>query len=1399
MPAAIFSSGAVRILKDLFRFKSGKELIVEKTNAQVSSGISAPIGSAVLTNEGRLYIKDGASDTDWNLTPFSLGVSGGQVIIGGVDSGDDLSLQSTSDATKGRIIAKDPINFDPAMTAPTYSEGNVSWSSTDKTLEIQTGLAGTTLQVGQEIYVYARNNTGSQINNGQPVYINGNSAGIPTIDLAQAHLTEKSKCVGIATMDIADSSSGFITAYGLVRDVDTSTLSVGEIYLSDTDGVLSNSVPTDGSYPNSVGTVLVSDASNGIIFVNPVLSELTTEVTDTNGFPEIERDNTEISFVDGTRTFTISAPVEPLFHFYEMGIKYEKTTAQSVVIDNTEGMHSIYFDGGTLTSIANASPAQFEDIVLNHAFVAIVYWDATSSTGIFLGDERHAISMSPKTHLYLHLTRGTQFVSGLAIGDIISGADGSLDSHAQFGVATGTIFDEDIEHNPPAIASTVGLDIYALDGANANLRKYTEAGFSVLTDVTAGVGATGRLVYNQFTGGSWQLTTVADNNYVLCHVFALNGVSGGQQWGAIIGQNTYANGVAARTGAETEISTLVSSLPLIEMVPVGTIIFQTRDIYTNSVNARIIQTDSGDDYIDWRTTEVTGGAAPTNHNNLSSLQLAASGVTYGHIDDQAQTIAGVKNFTNGIKLANSIVTVNNILDEDNMASNSETALATQQSIKAYADSIAASSTIYINQPSITAPVNGALSITFSSNITTSAFSVANSGTDTHESTDWEFSEQDGTIILPLYEDTVNKTSLNISASLFTASKTYRVRCRHVGATYGESQWSDYIYFTTSATLNHVDTPSITNPADGETDFEPMGDAITGSAYSHTGDATHVHSDWEMLNTSTKVVDASSYNDTTNKLSINFNNSLLGTNQNYLIRTRQNGSGTGDSLWSDYVNVKTPAAFPGVDTPTVSYPTPALTGVKFDTPFSISALSLSNQASQAADHQSTTWQCASDSGFSTIVEESVDDAVNLTSYTFDSSNFSTSTTYYFRALVKDANYGSSSYSSTITFTTAATFTIVDTPTVIYPAAPFTGIDMLTPFQISALSLTPSGAEDHQSTTWQIASDSGFSSIVEQSVNDTTNLTNYTFNQANFSTSTTYYFRALVTDTNIGSSSYSSTVTFTTASSFAAKTWSVTGNYIGARRNMESAGGTTNAGFAATGQSALGTLTDTSANFNGTTWSSSGTVNTSRDSGTAFGTQSSGVLAAGFNVSTLSSSETYNGSTWSTGNAMSTGSYNLASAGTSTAGIVAGGDGATTRSEEYASGTWSLGGTLNAGKNQTYGTGGQITALVGGDTTTSGQCETYNGTAWSTTDTMNAIYYGCAMIGDSLVATAFGGDGATSYLTTTEEYASGTWSTSAQTLNTGRSIFSSCGNGNTNGVAITGQTSGATQSDSCEKWS
>jgi hypothetical protein len=341
------------------------------------------------------------------------------------------------------------------------------------------------------------------------------------------------------------------------------------------------------------------------------------------GFPN--RTDSTLTFTDGTRTLQI-APAVSSFTFYVLGQAYTKSSAQSVVIPDLEGGHWVYFDSnGTLQSTPTPTSALF----LSNALVAYIYWDATANTGIIVADERHGVVMDGMTHQYLHETFGARYASGLALDDITADGAGDSDSHATISVDDGTLYDEDILHtitdgSPQDIGggdNIAQIPIYYRLGSGGDWRKIAATNFPVTTT------GTGRAAWNQYTGGTWGLTEVTDGEFVLMHIFATNDTI--NPIIAVVGQVEYDDITSARTGAESEINALVlDDLPSAEMVPLGTLIYQTDDTYTNTVQSRIRSTESGGDYVDWRTAVAQSGGSVTQHNELLGLQGGAVGAYY---------------------------------------------------------------------------------------------------------------------------------------------------------------------------------------------------------------------------------------------------------------------------------------------------------------------------------------------------------------------------------------------------------------------------------------------------------------------------------------------------------------------------------------------------------------------------------------------------------------------------------------------------------------------------------------------------------------------------------------------------------------------------------------------------
>lgn len=150
-----------------------------------------------------------------------------------------------------------------------------------------------------------------------------------------------------------------------------------------------------------------------------------------------------VSFNNAARTFRLDTrgPAGSRFYFQIAGKRYNILNSDiSPAITDTEGLWYCYYDSSGVLTVSQA----FWDLSTTVP-VATVYWDSTNKIGHSLSFEGHGCAMDWKTHLYLHLTVGARFASGLALGNYTTGGSGNNDTDAECSLSTGTIFDEDIE------------------------------------------------------------------------------------------------------------------------------------------------------------------------------------------------------------------------------------------------------------------------------------------------------------------------------------------------------------------------------------------------------------------------------------------------------------------------------------------------------------------------------------------------------------------------------------------------------------------------------------------------------------------------------------------------------------------------------------------------------------------------------------------------------------------------------------------------------------------------------------------------------------------------------------------------------------------------------------------
>jgi hypothetical protein len=207
---------------------------------------------------------------------------------------------------------------------------------------------------------------------------------------------------------------------------------------------------------------------------------------------------------------------------------------------------------------------------------------------------------------------------------------------------------------------------------------------------------------------------------------------------------------------------------------------------------------------------------------------------------------------------------------------------------------------------------------------------------------------------------------------------------------------------------------------------------------------------------------------------------LPVNTTLYIRVKYHGAYTGDSAWSTTISFSTAVTY--ITTPSITAPIDEAV----DQTDTVSVTSSAFDSVYVSDtHTNSDWQLSTVSNFASIVSESLNDTTNKTSWSVN--NLTEGTTYYLRTRRRSANGGTSEWSSVVSFSTYTKY--VNVPSITSPSNGATNLTPYVALTSNAFSTNVAG-QTHASSDWQVATDSGFTTVVKSVTNDVTNKTAWT---------------------------------------------------------------------------------------------------------------------------------------------------------------------------------------------------------------------------------------------------------------------------------------------------------------------
>jgi len=269
----------------------GEQGVQGETGPQGAQGIQGETGP-----QGAQGIQGETGPQGTQGIQGETGATGADGIMASVVAGSNITVDSADPANP--VVAT---SLTPGFTTVGIDGHTLSWNSTYDTLDLPQ--TGTTLQLGQEIHFYIKNESGATINDGDAVMFTGAVGASGVLKGAKAvsdGTYPHEYFMGIATQQILNNAFGKVTFFGNVSNLNTSSFSQGDILYCDPSvaGGLTNVEPANGYWKFPVAAVVHSSNGNGILLVRALPIELNalevaTDTTNFGGFLSSTQDNVQ--------------------------------------------------------------------------------------------------------------------------------------------------------------------------------------------------------------------------------------------------------------------------------------------------------------------------------------------------------------------------------------------------------------------------------------------------------------------------------------------------------------------------------------------------------------------------------------------------------------------------------------------------------------------------------------------------------------------------------------------------------------------------------------------------------------------------------------------------------------------------------------------------------------------------------------------------------------------------------------------------------------------------------------------------------------------------------------------------------------------------------------------------